>query len=413
MQTRLYGSVYLVDRHDRRHILLADHSDGFDMSVVLDRTAHRVLVGSLIVALLCTMAVGPVAAQSVQGASGTVVVEEGETVSSIEAVAGSIVVRGTVTGDVAGLAGTIRVAEGGTVGGSVAGAAGEVRIDGTVGGNVNAGSGNVRVSDTASVGGDVAVGAGAVLLDGRIDGDVQIGAETISVGPNAVIGGELRYDAAEFSRDPAATVGGGVVNDPNLGGGGGGIGAVTVPNWAAAGYSLLANLVLGAILLLVFPAFSARVAGRVADSPAKTGGVGLVTLIGVPIAIVLIAITIIGIPLAVLSAMAYGLGIWVAGVYGQYAVGAWVLRQGGRDDRWLALIAGLVGFAVLGLIPILGGVLEFVALLLGLGALALGLRDAFRGRQAGPSDRQTTFDDTFTDTAGGTAAEGTAEAENP
>lgn len=373
------------------------------MAAVLDTATRRIVIGSLVVALLCTMTAGTAAAQSVQGASGTVVVEEGETVSNIEAVAGSIVVRGTVTGDIAGLAGTIRIAEGGRVDGSVSGAAGEIRIDGTVGGDVNAGGGNVQVTDTATVGGDLAIGAASVLLDGRIDGDVQIGAETIDLGPNAVVGGELRYDAAGFSRDPAATVGGGVVNDPNLRTGGAGV--VTVPGWAIAVYGLLANLVLGAILLLAFPAFSARVAGRVADSPGKTGGVGLVTLLGVPIAIVLIAITIIGIPLAVLSAMVFGLGIWVAVVYGQYAVGAWVLRQAGRDDRWLALVGGLVGFAVLGLIPILGGVLEFGALLLGLGAVTLGIRDAFRGRQAGPSDRQTTFDDRFAGRGGGSPAE--------
>ena len=357
-------------------------------------TVGRRGVGVVLVAMLLLSTVTGVAtAQSIQGASGTVVVEEGETVSSVDALAGSIVVRGTVTGDVSGAAGTIHVAESGRIGGSISGAAGDVRIDGVVGGDISAGSGNIRVTETATIGGDVSVGAGYVRIDGRIDGDVRIGAETIVIGPNADIGGEFRYDAAEFTQDPAATVAGGVVEDPDLRGN---VGTFTLPNWITTAYSLLANLLLGAILLALFPAFSARLAGRVSDEPAKTGGVGLLTLVGGPILLALVAITIIGIPLAVLGAIAFGLAIWVGVVYGQYAVGAWVLRQAGRDDRWLALVAGLVGFAILDLIPVLGGVLVFGALLLGLGALALELRYSLRNRRrSGPSDRQTTFDESF------------------
>ncbi len=141
-------------------------------------------------------------------------------------------VRGTVTGDVSGAAGTIHIAEGGRVGGSISGAAGDVRIGGEVGGDVTAGSGNIQVTETATIGGDVSVGAGYVRIDGRIDGDVRVGAETIVLGPNADIGGEFRYDAAAFTQDPAATVAGGVVEDPNLRDN---VGSFTLPNWVAAG----------------------------------------------------------------------------------------------------------------------------------------------------------------------------------
>ena len=365
------------------------------MLLSLETPKRRAVVIVLVMVLLLSTVTGVVAAQSVQGASGTIVVEEGETVSSVDALAGTIVIRGTVTGDVSGAAGTIHVAESGRVDGSISGAAGDVRIDGEVGGDVTAGSGNFQVTETARIGGDVTVGAGSVRLDGRIDGDVSVGAETVVLGPNAEIGGEFRYDAESFTQDPAATVAGGVVEDPNLRGN---IGDFTLPSWVTWAYGLLANILLGAILLVLFPAFSARLAGRVSDEPAKTGGFGLLTLFGVPILLVLVTITIIGIPLAVLGAIAFGLAIWVGVVYGQYAVGAWVFRRAGRDNRWLALVGGLVGFAILDLIPVLGGVLALGALLLGLGALVLELRDSFRTRRRpGPSDRQTTFSESFDD----------------
>lgn len=354
-------------------------------------SSRRSVALVLVVILFLPIGTNVVAAQSAEGVFGSVIVEEDETYDSIEGIGGSIIVYGTVTGDVSGVAGTIHVADGGTVEGSIDGAAGAVRIDGTVDGDVNAGSGHVDVSETGRIGGDLNVGTGHLSVDGEIGGDVRAGAETIVLGPNADVSGEFRYDAADFTQDPEANVEGGVVQDSDLSGAGD---FFTVPSWLGAVYSLLASLLLGAVLLAVFPSFSRGVASRVADDPAVSGGVGLLTLIGIPIALAVVAITIIGIPLAIAGAIAFGILIWIAVVYGQYAVGAWVLELAGVDNRWLALVVGLVGFALVGVVPILGGLLEFVALLLGLGALAVGLRDAYRRRPRGrPSGRQATLNE--------------------
>lgn len=186
---------------------------------------------------------------------------------------------------------------------------------------------------------------------------------------------------AERVADGAA-IEGQVIEDASLGGDlGPGFASLTVDRWVSAVYGLLANLVLGAVLLAVFPTFSAGVADRVADAPVTSGGVGLLALIAIPVLIAVFAITIIGIPIAILGALAFGLAVWVGVVYGQYAVGAWAIGLTDRENRWLALVVGLVGFALLSLIPILGGLLEFLALLLGFGALWIALRDAYRGRR--------------------------------
>lgn len=365
------------------------------MSRSVGARGRQIAALALVGVLLLSVGTSVVAAQSFQGAAGTVVVEEGETYDSIDGVAGSIVVYGTVTGDVSGAAGDVHVAESGRVEGSIEAAAGAIRIDGTVMGDVSVGGGRVSVSEPAHIGGDLDVGAGYLSVDGRIDGNVHAGAETIVLGPNADVGGEFRYDADNFTRDPEATVGGGVVQDSDLRGSTGGIGdAFSVPGWLVTIYGLLANLLLGVILLAAFPSFSSGVASRVADEPIKSGGVGLLSLIGVPIALALIAITIVGIPFAIVGAIAFGAALWVGVVYGQYAVGAWVLGLAGADNRWLALFVGLVGFAILGMIPILGGLLELVALLLGLGALALGLHAGYRGRREREArSRETPLED--------------------
>ncbi|WP_225336313.1 polymer-forming cytoskeletal protein [Halomicrobium urmianum] len=352
--------------------------------------------------LLLSLGTGVAAAQSFEGAGGTIVVESDETYESVEGVAGSIVVRGTVTGDVSGVAGNVHVAEGGSVEGSIEAAAGTVRIDGIVGGDVDVGGGHVEVSETGRIGGDLNAGAGFLAVNGAVGGDVRAGAETIVIGPNANVGGEFRYDANEFSRDENATVAGGVVEDPNLAGNVGPTGEFfSVPPVLVSVYGFFVNLLLGAVLLAAFPAFSSSVAARVADDTVRSGGAGFLTLIAVPIALVFVAITLVGIPLAVVGAVVFGLLVWIGTVYGQYAVGAWALGLADVDNRWLALVVGLVGFALLGAIPVVGGLVGFVALLLGLGALALGLRDRYRSRREPRiGGRQATLDEVSSDARG-------------
>lgn len=345
------------------------------------------IVALLLIAtvLLPTMA-GLAAAQSFQGAAGTIVVEEGETYDSIEGFAGTIVVRGTVTGDVSAAAGSIYVADTGRIGGSIQASGGTVHVAGTVDGDVSVAGGTVEITDSARIGGGVRAGAGYALVDGAIDGTVRVGAETVVLGPNADIGGDFRYDAETFTRDPGASVGGEIVRDPGLGPQiGPTFGDVRALAWLGAIYGFLANLLVGALLLALLPRFSSAVAARAIGDTLASGVVGIVTLIAVPILLVVLLVTVVGIPLGLVGFLLYAVAIWAGVIYGQYAVGTWVLGAAGWDNRWLALLLGLAGFALLGVVPILGGVLNLLALLLGLGALVLELGAIYRREPGEPA----------------------------
>ena len=364
------------------------------MALLSSGAWRRGLALTLGLTLVLSLAPGVVAAEPLQGAGGTVVVGPDETYDSVEAVAGTVIVRGTVTGDVSAAAGTVHITERGQVQGDVSAAAGTVRIDGRVGGDVSAAGGSVEIGESATIGGTLESGAGYLAIDGTVEGDVTAGAETIVLGPGATIGGELRYDAETLTRDPGATVAGGVVRDDSLQSLGPGFAGLTLPTWVGVVYGLLANLLLGAILLALFPAFSTRVAAEATERPLRAGGVGLLTLVAVPLALVLVAVTIVGIPLSLVGALVFGLTVWVAVVYGQYAVGSWALDLVDRPNRWAALVVGLVGFAILGAIPIVGGLFELLAFLLGMGALVLTLRESYRHRR-GETDhgRQRTLEE--------------------
>ncbi|WP_128904332.1 bactofilin family protein [Halorubrum amylolyticum] len=345
-------------------------------------TRRRIAVALVIVALLSPLATGLATAQSVQGPSGAIVVDEGETVDGVEGVAGTIVVRGTVEGDLSGAAGSIRIAETGRVDGNVQAAAGTVLVDGAVGGDAEVVAGSLDLTETGRIDGSLNAGAGSITVDGAVGGDVRAAADSVVLGPNADVGGEFRYDADEFAQSPDATVAGGVVEDASLRGDTGvGIGGdEPLPSWVGSAYGVAVSLALGAVLLLAFPRFSRDVAGRVSEGPLASGGAGLLALIATPILLVLVAITIVGIPLALVGVAAYVVALWVGSVYGRYALGSWALDRLDRPNRWAALLLGVVGVALIGLVPWVGGLVDLLVLLFGLGALALGLRDRYRGR---------------------------------
>ncbi|MFC4540754.1 polymer-forming cytoskeletal protein [Halosolutus amylolyticus] len=353
----------------------------------MDRTSFswtRVLVVAvLVVVLIGTLPIVSVA-QSSERTGGTIVVEEGETVDEIEAFAGNVIVRGTVTGDVSAFAGNVHIE--GDVGGNVEAVAGNVEISGTVDGDVSGAGGNLVLAEGATIGGSLEAGAGTVEIDGTIEGDAAIGAETIRLGENAAIEGDLRYGGTlEGNTDAVA---GTIMEDSRIGVG---IEPTLQPitGWLFAAYAFVMNLLLGAVLLALFPRFSADVARRVATDPVRTGLAGLGVLVGIPILLIAIAITIVGIPVSIVGSLLFGLLVWIGVVYGRFAVAAWLLAAVDVGNRWLALVVGLLGGAILGLIPVLGDLINFVILLLGLGALTIGLYARRRQSRETPTAAQT------------------------
>ncbi|NHX36488.1 MULTISPECIES: bactofilin family protein [Halolamina] len=348
--------------------------------------SRRIVALTAVLVVLLPLASGIATAQSTGQVGGTIVIDAGETVDGIEGVAGTIVVRGTVDGDLSGTAGTILITESGTVTGDVQGAAGSVVVAGTVEGDVQVGAGSFDLTETGAIRGNLDVGAGSVTVAGTVGGNVRAGGDTVTLGPNADVGGEFRYDAEQFTRSDGATVAGGVIEDDSIRGDTVRFGGFSIPSWFDTAFGFVTSVVLGAVLLLVSPRFSAGVASRVGSSPAVTAAAGLLALIGIPVLLVLVAVTIIGLPFSLAGFAAYGIALWIASVYGKYAVGSWLLSLAGLEHRWFALLVGVIGFLLLGLIPVVGGIAELVAVVLGLGAVALGLRDGYEKRRQGSAE---------------------------
>ena len=350
--------------------------------------------GVLLVVLLVLGAVpGAVAAQTgeVTRTGGTVTVAEGETIDGdFVATGGTVVIDGRVTGDATVTAGTVIVSETGRVDGKLEAMAGSVVVEGTVGGDASVAAGSLVVREGASVGG-IEAAASDIRVNGNVDGDARLAGETVSLGPAAVVGGDVEYDAETFTAAPGAQVSGAVTRNDDLSvspvvapwGEFGDLGGFSVPAGVFAAWGLVLNLLVGAAVVALAPRFARDVTDRGTRAAAKSGGVGLLTFVAVPIALALVAITVVGIPVSIVGALAYALVLWLTTIYGALVVGTWLLSLADRESVWVALAVGLVGFTLVGFVPYVGELLQFVVLLVGLGAFVLAVRDRRSGRDDG------------------------------
>jgi cytoskeletal protein CcmA (bactofilin family) len=318
----------------------------------------------------------------------------------------------TVQGDLIASAGTVTVD--GTVDGDLVASGGRVKVTGTVTGDVLAAAGDTTIS--GQVDGDLRVATGQARLEGQVREDVLLGAGQATVASGARIDGDLIFGTGQMTMDGA--VGGNV-----LGGTGsytrrgtvGGTEKVTVqqrekvePTLADRALDGLRRyvsiLVIGLLMLWLAPRLIRAAAESVRRRALLSFGVGILTIIGfIILLIVVIVVTVLlAIALGLLGlgelagtiafagALAAAIIVFlflVAVGFGAQAtvglaLGRLVFRGEGRSfgAAFAALALGLLVVVLLSLIPVAGGWLEGLVVLLGLGALVLALR--FRRRPA-------------------------------
>ena len=319
-----------------------------DLIAFAERIVIRGTVTGSLVAGARTVELSGELGGSVLGMSETLIVSNGVIMRDIYGFA-----RQITAGRNAGVAGNAVVfaynaSLGGTVGKDVLGFANQVEVGGTIGGDLTAHGETVRVLSTA-----------------RIDGDVAAHIDTesaLQVSPDATIAGavnpQIRSERADADRPgPAARTGSFLAREA---------------------VSFGAAFVTGLILLWLVPPI-----GRLAlDTPGETAtaaGIGLVTLVAVPIIALLTAVTLIGLPIAILAVLGWLALLYLAKIVVAHWIGRTIFDRAGRPAHFaLVLLIGLLVVFVVINIPLLGTLLNFVLTIIGLGMLAIYIWGLFQ-----------------------------------
>ncbi|MGI9585583.1 MAG: hypothetical protein ACR2N7_08330 [Acidimicrobiia bacterium] len=363
-------------------------------------TARHLAVGVVAVAVVLLSSVGSLAALVTtdryivtaddvvtedQYVTAVSVIIEGTVQGDLTVMAGNVTVRGDVTGNLNVLSsGSVAIENSGSIGGSINGTAFKVSIDGTVENDVFITAGTVTVGQSGAVGRDLMTFGvstqidGAVLrdvrgrtawisIDGSVGGDVDVATQKLDFGSAATVGGDVVYRSAlDASIADGATISGNVTRLPSQ------------SNFVYGIILMLANVVgflgfvvAGLVALWLFRNTASHATGAMLRRPIRSLLVGIATVVVVPIVVVLLAATLVGIPLALIVVLLAGVGFIIGPVPAVTALGNRVLLR--RGGLFAAFLVGAVLWRLgIWLIPVVGGVLYLVVLVWGIGAWVLG-----------------------------------------
>lgn len=309
---------------------------------------------------------------------------------------GTIDIDGTIGGDVAGTGGMINVR--GNVADDIRIAGGSISVSGDVGGDVLIAGGTAELVESGRVGGDLCIaggntnvagevagrlfaGAGQLTISGQIGKDAIVGADMLTLEPSAKIAGDLTYTSAQTADiKPGAEIAGTVTHEEPE--------AAEAAEAEEVGWSLfealrdrfrwlLTPLILGLMLVFVFPQTSLSIADTITGSPWRSLGIGLLVLLVVPVAIgigTILGIVVGGFPITLALVALFALALLASHVFVGIILGDALLRLLRREDRPAAvwsLLLGLLILTILGLVPFVNALTMVLTLIFGGGALVL------------------------------------------
>src|SRR5690606_24320981 len=123
-----------------------------------------------------------------------------------------------------------------------------------------------------------------------------------------------------------------------------------------------------------------RVSERISERFGASFLTGVVAMIVIPVAVVVLAATIIGVPLALVTLAFFVALILLSAVFVAVRIGTWAMARLGRPDasRYARLAVGALVLSFLASLPWIGWIAWLAVPMLGLGALLLERRDAWR-----------------------------------
>lgn len=364
--------------------------------------SYRTLQASSVLLLVCVLSFSGNATQFRSGI--TVTIPQGETIADELYAAGQyVVIGGAVENDLLAAGGQVSLP--GSVAKSASVAGGNVNVTGRVSGNLRAVGGTINLSGVSdsnvslaggtinvvsnaqiardlslaagqatmdgTIGGNLFAAGGQVTVNGRVRGNARISADRVIIGPGTVINGDLIYSSPTKAEiGSGARIIGKTVYQPR-----------PLPEkretpilksvmWLV---SFLMLFLVGVVITALTPALITGVADRLARPLWMSLVIGFALLVGIPVVVIISMITIIGIPLALILLVIYLISVYLSRLFVGMAIGRLLFTKLGKPSPspYLGLLVGLLILWILIGIPYVGWFLHFLALIAGLGGLAV------------------------------------------
>lgn len=319
---------------------------------------------------------------------------------------GNVTVDGIINGDLLAAGGNVTIL--GKVTGNVRTAGGNIIFSSDVGRNATIVGGSISMSDTGKVAGSLVSAGGNVSINSPIGKGANLAGGQISLGnsfgnsvnaytsnltltPTAKITGDLNYwSEKETQINKEASISGTTnyhyVQTPKYqkeakekADAGKILGVVTAGTLMFYIYSLVVSLIIGLIIIKALPVFTAGTLTTLETHPWASLGIGFLTTVLFPITFIILLVTVIGIPLAFVLLMAMILLWFISETFVALFVGTKILnffRKEESSKGW-SLFTGLAVLGVLSLIPVINFFVGMFTYLFGIGALLIQKKNSY------------------------------------
>ena len=310
--------------------------------------------------------------------------------------AGQAIIDGVIKGDLLIVCGSAEIP--GDVLGNIRILGGQVILSGKVGGSITLVAGNAQLSPLNVIQGSaIVVSANADVLGSihgntkllssnlqfasHVDGDVTAYVGEMRVSSKGYIGGALNYRSTQPAIiDRGAEIKGPIDYHPSF--------YQSFVDWPwlkglIIGSKILAllmnfifTLVFGWILIRLFPSKLSRTVQVLDHQPLHCLSTGLVVLVAIPLLCLILLITVLGAPFALALIALNILGFYTAKIF----VVMWIASKGLhkyhiKRGKIATLAIGLIAYYLITVIPFIGTFVSLLAMLCGMGAIVLAQRE--------------------------------------
>ncbi len=259
-------------------------------------------------------------------------------------------------------------------------------VDGEVNGDVLAFGGSVELTENALVHGNVLVGTGNFTMEGgRVDGYVRGGAGRAFLNGQVVKSVELKVKNINFGSGYHAgrgtmltlkapldtTKAGNVPADLKI--------TIRKPKHfyqrAYFYWSIAAMFVVGILMVAFMKNFVRDFISVSHQQALKNAGVGFVTLIVIPVAVVILLVLILTIPVSLILLAIYLVVLYLSFIFTAFSLGDYFLsliqKNGSAPALGWSLLLGVITVALLPKIPVVGWIIKLAIICFGMGSLVI------------------------------------------
>ena len=303
-------------------------------------------------------------------------------------------VTGTVTGDINAFTQSVDLS--GKMGDSVRAMAQSVRLTGDIDGDLVAVGESIVVDKDAHITGDLDAKGARVEMDGTLDGDftatggevhlrgtvggsAELKGDVIEVDDEARVHGDLNYTSRNRLDLGDESVGGNVAYIPGE----------AKPKVSSGGFIkwffwTCTALLAGLVSLAMFRRSAPDIVAAVRTDGLRSAGIGFISAIVIPVALLISCILIITIPAVILAYVAYFMLLYMAQVPVAVFVGEWLMARLGKTvSPFGAVAVGVPAMYLVFAIPVIGKLALFTVLFTGFGAIVITIWTARQARRAG------------------------------